>query len=274
MRSPLRDAGAPRSAQARAALLVASTIMTLQKQSTARILYGDGCSDVRGRTAMLTWMCDETKQRIKVSFEVQHEGLRAPRMHTSVDVLVAQGRQLEFHFDDSPSEESLYYPKSLQLYGKNTAFLLEGLKRQLPIKMFEPGVLLDVATANEEFVIAFGTDRCTTEFSMLRVVWNHIHYSAPLNVTPHAEPCGTHGGALVKAMAPSLRDVMKMLHGWSRLVRQGKFLSDAHKYIYRQLSASATVVLGQPSEDVKQPRQVGPLCSTFGVAFMSRVFVF
>lgn len=251
----VQPAGPLNTAQARSAFLVASTIETLQAQQTGDILFGNSSPDATGRICMLTWQSDETKQRTRFKFKTLFNGAKSPTMQTSIDILVGGGRQYLFQNSEEPVKETVYYPKALQLFGKNTAFLFAGLLKQFPIKLDGP-TLQEMAAANETVLIAFGTDRCATEFSMLRLVWDRIHTLSPLSVLPHAEPCGTHGGPLVKGRAPHAKEVNKMLHGFSRLARQGKDLRDMHAELYADVSAHASYVVGDAPDDVKAAREV------------------
>ena len=149
----------------------------------------------------------------------------------------------------------MYIPKALQLLGKSTAFLFAGLLEQFPFELDGP-TLQELAAANEMVLIAFGTDRCATEFSMLKVVWDRIYRLSPLNVLPHAEPCGTHGGPLVKGRAPDAKEVNTMLHGFSAIARQGKDLRGMHEELYHNVSSHASYVVGDAPGDAKAAREV------------------
>ena len=255
MRSPFRDAGAPRNAQTWAAYVVSQTIQTLEQQRAYDMLLGQTEGEAIGRTAVLAWMSDETKQRARLKFTKQFEANINPSMHLSVDTLVGLGRIKVFDHSDEPTADVSYHPKPLQLLGKTTAFLLEGLMKMLPLRIDDGEVLSELSKANDNVLIVFGTDRCATEGSMLRVVWDRIEARAPLKVIPHAEPCGTHGGALVKGRAPDAKHVQKIIHGFARIVRQGKDLNDMHTSMYARVECTAAVVAGEPPEAVKEARK-------------------
>ena len=67
-----------RRAQSRAASLVASTACSLMREHTNDIVYGTG--DKAGRTAMLTWVSHETKQRTRFRFKTEFANMQCPSM--------------------------------------------------------------------------------------------------------------------------------------------------------------------------------------------------
>ena len=165
------------------------------------------------------------------------------------------GRQYVFLCGDShPTKETVYFPRALQLFGKTAEYLLAGLLKQYPVELSVEN-MQEVAGCNELVLLAFGTDRCATEFSMLKFIWERCYRTCCLNILPHAEPCGTHGVALVKGRHGESKVVTKMQHGFSRLARQGKDLQEMHESLFRAVAYGAAYVVGAAPDAVKSARK-------------------
>ena len=254
MRGPVKDITALGSAQVRAAYLVSSTLRSVMWQTLQDMLYGGAAMGCSRRSVMLCWQHDETKQRLKLQWLAAVPGTRTPHMQASIDVMVGSGA-VHVWDDDCVVATEPCLARSLQLMGQSTAFILEGLLRQMPFRVNDAEAMTLLAGHNDDVLLGWGCDRASTNMSVFRWIFDVIHHDVALNVTPHVEPCGCHGVALAKGRASGLKTISEGIHGWSRLNRLAKNFDAIRTAVHARVVSSCRVVEGPPPDDVLARRK-------------------
>ena len=144
-------------------------------------------------------------------------------------------------YDGRRGREVFANDRALKLDSLSGDFIAEVALRGLPFNLLDRGAMESLVAASDAFLLAFGTDRGSSNFTACRFLWDVIEHTLPRSVLPWVEPCAAHGVAITKTHARASRQVAAGIISFTRWTRASRTLDTLYDEVARQVSTNLVV---------------------------------